>query len=57
MELYFEREIVYEFYCLRATLESFLHKILGMPHPPIDRIGFTLHESFLHEMLTSHQST
>ena len=30
----FEGEKIHEFHGFRAICESFLHKILGMPHPP-----------------------
>ena len=45
---------VHEFCGLRATHESFLHEILGVPYPPM--IGLVFRESFLCKMLISYQS-
>ena len=51
-KLTFEGENFHEFRNFTATHESFLHEILGMPHPLCDQ--FTFRKSFLSEMLPSY---
>ena len=44
------REKTFTNFAITATCESFLHEILGIPHPSSYAISLTFHESFHHEM-------